>query len=377
MNDPWRLPTAAATRAADRCYRLPVLGLAPLPGALDDPESLLEALFGRYLPTSGGDRPAPPTRVVANGHGSARGVTAWAGNGSGTHQVWEPARGAGAGTRRGEEAVRAGVPGTGTGAWRGAESALAGSPGEKGWAATESGSAARGGSGRVPDAGNRRVEEPARAGSQEARAANPQARAGQPEAWAVAPEGRGTGPDVRAARPDVRDMWGEASETRGVASEAWAGAVSGGVRHPGAAEDDGRAIASERRAATSVPEAVGRSASPGASGGAHRRPPLAAGPDVVAGQSIGAPAVTRLGRGAARLAAVLRAEERAEARGETATHSGSLAHSETVAEAGSVDRPLPRTTHIDGLVTTVAEEVAGRLRDELEWEFQRTYGTGG
>jgi hypothetical protein len=32
---------------------------------------------------------------------------------------------------------------------------------------------------------------------------------------------------------------------------------------------------------------------------------------------------------------------------------------------------------VDDLVATFTEEVAGRLREELEWEFQRTYGTGG
>lgn len=70
--------------------------------------------------------------------------------------------------------------------------------------------------------------------------------------------------------------------------------------------------------------------------------------------------VTRLGRGAARLAAVLRAD----------------------AEVEPVNQPHneapPRgSAPVDDLVATFTEEVAGRLRDELEWEFQRTYGMGG
>jgi hypothetical protein len=69
--------------------------------------------------------------------------------------------------------------------------------------------------------------------------------------------------------------------------------------------------------------------------------------------------VTRLGRGAAQLAAVLRAD----------------------AEVEPVNQPHneapPRGAPIDDLVATFTEEVAGRLRDELEWEFQRTYGMGG
>jgi hypothetical protein len=65
--------------------------------------------------------------------------------------------------------------------------------------------------------------------------------------------------------------------------------------------------------------------------------------------------VTRLGRGAARLAAVLRAD----------------AEGEPVKQPHNEDPPL------GDLVATFTEEVAGRLRDELEWEFQRTYGMGG
>lgn len=326
--DPWRLPTEAAVRAAVRCFRLPALDVAAPLGAFGDPETLLEQLFGRYLSAAPTDQRAWRTWVSTA-------------TGDGTTQLLEstsPDLASCARTRHLLSREAAGLPGgwedsSADGvAGRPLSSQPAGLPG--GWVDTSARAAARQESvletptSHVPADARHRLTPASEIGN---------ANQGSDLASAACQPSDPRSHHDSGARP--------------------AAPLRAGLDHT---EVAARADRQAMRTARAEPTPATRSRA-AATATPTSEPERAATPDSLPQTET---SVTRLGRGAAQLAAVLRAGTEVDPVDRQAgdqPHNGSL----------------PRNAPIDDLVATFTEEVACRLRDELEWEFQRTYGMGG
>jgi hypothetical protein len=331
--DPWRLPTEAATRAAVQCFRLPELRTAAGFGAFGDPQILLERFLGGHLPMAEhGSNERSPSVPTAPGAGTAQ-LPSWQEPAGGTSL---PGQASHAHARHPRSSEPAGLP---DGRWDASTGGAVGQslPSE---AARLPDDRPRGSAGRAVG----------QSSSSQAAEAPVGGRIGQPplsQAAGTSEERHGTSARTVArqasalenpAPHDPADAWSHLTPAGGTGN-ANHGTGTGPMAPLSAGLEDAEA-------ATRVAEV-----------------PVSAADHAAAPHSTPQPetSVTRLGRGAAQLAAVLRAD----------------------ADAGldPVDRPPigspSRNAPIDDLVATFTEEVAGRLRDELEWEFQRTYGTGG
>ncbi|GAB3436866.1 hypothetical protein [Flindersiella endophytica] len=350
--DPWRLRTEAVTRATARCFRLPVLDVPASLDALEDPEAQLDRLFGRYLPGS----EAPRDARIAMGNATTPGTL-----GSNTKPAWvsttagDAARWPGMTTRQElplETATPAGpVPDRTAGARRPDPPAGQDDHGGRFRAAGDGG---RVSSGRPPT----RIDDLA-------------ATAGAGEAGSRAQ------PRTSAAEPDI--------PPRVRSRLAGADLPAAGIPVGSASTPELPSAATP--AAPAVPAATTRSSGV-----------LAGHPEPVRqqpGSTTPQLPVTRLGRGIAQLTSVLRADGVDRTDGIDGNGSGTeqppaaagvspsqAGRSATAPPADPADQSRPYApAGIDAqadqaLVATIADEVAGRLRDELEWEFQRTYGLG-
>jgi hypothetical protein len=324
--DPWRLPTDAAVRAMSRCFRLPMLEVTAPLGALDDPETLLERLFGRYL--SGSE--APRDGRLAMGNGAAPSAL-----GPKAKPAWTPTA-AGDATRPSRTTARRDSP---------PDAVVSASPASD-W---------------LP--GARRPDRTVAASADVVVAAR-------------------MGDLLEESRSRSRDSSNKSSHQR-----------------PERANPAGSALRSDAVASRTMQAdlAIAATAAPQLSTAGERPFDVPAAHLEPIRQQSGSgtpqPPVTRLGRGVVQLAAVLRADSIDVARDQPATAAASPSQAgqptapatSTPAELAENPQPQPQaqaTAHTAGqpdqaLVATVTEEVAGRLREELEWEFQRTYGLGG
>jgi hypothetical protein len=342
-DDPWRLPTDAATRAVNRCFRLPTLELAVPVTTLEDPETLLERLFGRYLP--GSDAAVTGGTAVDGGFALSPSVSSSAAAVRASAPVDEappPARAVARQaspletlSRTQPQRTPAAVP-----TWP--ASGLAGLPGLPG----------------PPDRPGPHPGSNGGAGTERTGWTSDRA-ADRPDGLpATADHHTGSTPPPGAGRSDSHRA-ARLTEPAERAATAVARPGNEAVRSPTTQTDHTSASSADATAARSEPVAPSRSATPPTS-------------------------VTRLGRGAAQLAAVLRADtaddpaELADPRQTDSAQPDESPWENPRLTSTNLGRPHGDSTPVDQvLVATVTEEVAGRLREELEWEFQRTYGMGG
>jgi len=372
--DPWRLPTEATMRAASRCFRLPTLDVATPLGATEDPETLLERLFGRYLAVADGGPearragvPNAPVRAVAGGETTPLGSTSSPGRA--LHPLVSGAAALPGGWKDGSvdgldgRPLVSGTAGMPDGRWGGSVSGVVGQPQAAEWwdgsaggvvgqsQAVERWDGSVGGVVGQPQAtgwwdgsvggvaGQSQADGPVRGVAPQSSASE---AAGLPDGRqstsARAAARQTSALDAPHSRADARPRLSTGNANQGSDLAAAASGPSDTRDHPGGGAG---LLPAEPTPARHTPE-LGSSS-----------------PTSVSPPPWPATSVTRLGRGAPQLAAVLRAD----------------------AEVAPVNQPHnetpPRGAPIDDLVATFTEEVAGRLRDELEWEFQRTYGMGG
>lgn len=404
--DPWRLHTEAAMRAVDRCFRLPVLDVAAPLGALSDPVTVLEQLLGRYLPVSeaaGGEtallpngtrRPVPHPGRSPRSYEAAELPGGWQAGPAGA--VVRPAPWLAPAEPRGRR--QAGSAGTVAG-----EPPSAGEPPPSEAAAPPSrwpGGWASGFAGKAPSRATAELPGgwPDRSTGQDSSAG---AVAQQPSSWdageqpgslvraTARPVSAGETPESRlpagvvqtppALASGIADPGGDPASAAGPAPALHDDRSSGSVGGRPAARFDAplvptspagldranvvtrvdqqdRGLATAMSASHAEPVPVTRS-----------RAAATALPTSDASDAEPQTSVTRLGRGATQLAAVLRADA---AMDPVEQQPAEQLHN------GFPGFPL-RNVPIDHLVATVTDEVAERLRDELAWEFQRTYGIGG